>query len=543
MFQKLSIRLALAALLLVPLGLAAAQGPTNSSSIQAQAQVPRTIRISGELNELGASTVPSLETVRFTLYQDQQGTIPLWSETQQVEVAPRGRYTVLLGAGTEGGIPLPLFSSMDAHWLGVQLEGQHEQPPVLLVSVPYALKAADAETLGGLPASSFLRSDQASQGPMTPAAKAGREASVTPKALVPITGWGGTNYITKFTGAGTIGASSLFDNGFIGLRTTSPRTDADFNGTLTVNRLTLPQDSGSSLPTWNLDNSAGRFRIFTEPRFGANGTEILTATTNSFPAPNVIVNGFLTASRLRAWSIEFTNPEESFYPNLPPLVSLYTLPYYQIESSGTSFNLFYYFPISLGGFTSFVHVPALTVTGLPLRVGIGRSEPRSTLDVGGEIIATSRLLLARDDTATSQAWHMVNDASLFRLAHQSSLDPQGQAGTTVMVATESNRIGINTDAPTHSLDVAGNIGILGTGHGLIFPDGTVQTSASSPSGAFFGICISNSAGPQTCSCPRLLSQTQISGGQSCSVAGVPGNCTATSQAGPPVTYGACCVCN
>ena len=69
MYQKLSIRLALAALLLVPLGLAAAQGPTSSSSIQAQAQVPRTIRISGELNDLGASTVPSLETIRFTLVQ------------------------------------------------------------------------------------------------------------------------------------------------------------------------------------------------------------------------------------------------------------------------------------------------------------------------------------------------------------------------------------------------------------------------------------------------------------------------------------------
>src|SRR3990170_1578308 len=36
-----------------------------------------------------------------------------------------------------------------------------EQPRILLVSVPYALKAADAETLGGKPASAFVlaRSD------------------------------------------------------------------------------------------------------------------------------------------------------------------------------------------------------------------------------------------------------------------------------------------------------------------------------------------------------------------------------------------------
>jgi hypothetical protein len=38
----------------------------------------------------------------------------------------------------------------------VRINGGEEQPRVLLLSVPYALKAADAQTLGGLPASAFL---------------------------------------------------------------------------------------------------------------------------------------------------------------------------------------------------------------------------------------------------------------------------------------------------------------------------------------------------------------------------------------------------
>ena len=38
----------------------------------------------------------------------------------------------------------------------MNLPGEVEQPRVLLVSVPYALKAADADTLGGLPASAFV---------------------------------------------------------------------------------------------------------------------------------------------------------------------------------------------------------------------------------------------------------------------------------------------------------------------------------------------------------------------------------------------------
>jgi hypothetical protein len=39
---------------------------------------------------------------------------------------------------------------------GVQVQGQAEQPRVLLVSAPYALKAGDAGTIGGLPPSAFV---------------------------------------------------------------------------------------------------------------------------------------------------------------------------------------------------------------------------------------------------------------------------------------------------------------------------------------------------------------------------------------------------
>lgn len=38
----------------------------------------------------------------------------------------------------------------------MQPEGQAEQPRVSLLSVPYALRAADAQTVGGLPASAFV---------------------------------------------------------------------------------------------------------------------------------------------------------------------------------------------------------------------------------------------------------------------------------------------------------------------------------------------------------------------------------------------------
>ena len=58
-------------------------------------------------------------------------------------------------------MPLDLFTLGKARWLGVtpQLPAVGEQPRVLLVGVPYALKAADAETLAGLPASAFVQAE------------------------------------------------------------------------------------------------------------------------------------------------------------------------------------------------------------------------------------------------------------------------------------------------------------------------------------------------------------------------------------------------
>src|SRR6202030_1977270 len=82
----------------------------------------------------------------------------LWQEVQNVVVETDAHYSVLMGATQTEGMPLDLFTSGEPRWLGVQFNrsGEAEQPRVLLVSVPYALKAADADTLGGKPSSAYL---------------------------------------------------------------------------------------------------------------------------------------------------------------------------------------------------------------------------------------------------------------------------------------------------------------------------------------------------------------------------------------------------
>jgi hypothetical protein len=120
-----------------------------------QVVVPPMVKFSGVLN--GASSKPMTGTVgiTFSLYKEAQGGAALWVETQNVTLDKTGHYTALLGSTTSQGLPAALFASGEARWLSVQAQGEAEQPRTVLMSVPYALKALDAETIGGKPLSAL----------------------------------------------------------------------------------------------------------------------------------------------------------------------------------------------------------------------------------------------------------------------------------------------------------------------------------------------------------------------------------------------------
>lgn len=123
-----------------------AQGGESGDTGEAN-DLLRLIQFSGQLPATG------LQSVTFALYKTQDDASPEWLETQNVALDADGRFTVSLGSTTPDGLPQYLFTDNSARWLGVRLnqEGAEEQPRVLLMSVPYAMKAGDAETLGGLP--------------------------------------------------------------------------------------------------------------------------------------------------------------------------------------------------------------------------------------------------------------------------------------------------------------------------------------------------------------------------------------------------------
>jgi hypothetical protein len=107
----------------------------------------------------------------------------------------------------------------------VQAEGQAEQPRVLLVSVPYALKAADAETVGGKPLSAFVLTGTTTgtgADGLTYVDTRVLKQGLSGAGLLP-QGAGNPGYIGVFSDTTTLINSVIFQNGTsIGIGTTTP---------------------------------------------------------------------------------------------------------------------------------------------------------------------------------------------------------------------------------------------------------------------------------------------------------------------------------
>src|SRR5689334_730033 len=70
--------------------------------------VPRLITFSGALRDSNGLPITNVTSLRFAVYKDQYDGAPIWNEAQNVEPDQQGRYTVLLGAYSNGGLPIDL---------------------------------------------------------------------------------------------------------------------------------------------------------------------------------------------------------------------------------------------------------------------------------------------------------------------------------------------------------------------------------------------------------------------------------------------------
>jgi len=216
------------------------------SNETAQASVPRLVQFNGTLKDSAAHPVTGVASVTFAIYAEQDGGVALWSETQNVLADANGHYTVLLGSATANGVLSELFGTGQSRWLGVSIARQQELPRVLLASVPYALKAADADTLGGLPASAYVTTQSLAAtnaksairtftGANTTIVATPQAASVSlaPSGIPQVTptGSGTTDFIPMWTSSSVLGNSTIFESaGLVGIGTTTPAETLDVNG-------------------------------------------------------------------------------------------------------------------------------------------------------------------------------------------------------------------------------------------------------------------------------------------------------------------------
>ena len=111
------------------------------------ATLPQTISYQGYVKDAN-SGVPlnsNAVSMKFSLYSStRQGSGAIWSETQSPVSVANGIFSAQLGSVT------PISASFDvSYWLGVNINNSGELPLHPLSSVPYAQRAAAADTVGG----------------------------------------------------------------------------------------------------------------------------------------------------------------------------------------------------------------------------------------------------------------------------------------------------------------------------------------------------------------------------------------------------------
>jgi hypothetical protein len=226
--------------------------------------VPNLIRYGGAVRNLdGVANSSATLGITFAIYKQQEGGAPVWLETQNVTPDATDHYSVLLGSSRAEGLPSDLFAAQEERWLGVQVQGQPEQPRVLLVSVPYAMKAAEADKLAGHSASEFVTTDNLQsavqqqlqqQNPKGATAVIASGAGTTANSgVTPIV----TNPATNFVDTTTNQVVQVQQNGTgMGLTVSAPGTVAILG---TLNSIAKPGVVAGVEGTSTLNNGYGMF--------------------------------------------------------------------------------------------------------------------------------------------------------------------------------------------------------------------------------------------------------------------------------------------
>jgi hypothetical protein len=262
-----------------------------SSAAAAAPVVPQQVRYAGKLATRAGDTVEAV----FRIYAGAEGGDPLWTETQKIAVGEDGSYTVLLGAATPSGLPQTVFAGGVARWLGVSVERGPELDRVMLASVPYAMKSADAEALAGHAATDFVTQAQLAQ--LAAQTQTAQPAVATPAEQpegggTTVTGSGTAGTVPLWTGAATQGNSNIVQVGNeIGINEATPAAMLDVGGTANIRgQFNLPSvataTTTSGSPSELLQMSGSAWSTTTNAAVGQNFKFAVEPLNNNTATPS-----------------------------------------------------------------------------------------------------------------------------------------------------------------------------------------------------------------------------------------------------------------
>ena len=475
---------------------------TSFAQQQPSPTLPRMLRFTGAVTNSDGSARAGVVGIMFSVYKDQQGGAALWTEIQNVKLDANGNYSVLLGSEHPDGVPAELFTTNEARWLGVQVEADPEQPRVMLVSVPYALKAGDAETLGGRPLTDFVLTPEAS------GATGGTGSTATTSSTAPATSslrtssvsassTGTQNFVAKWMdNAGTLGNSAITEvSGFVGINTTSPGERLDISGGTGSNYLRVLTGSNNpgtkagfyaantfGSPIWRIqgDASSGNFDLSTgpsfAPRLAIDATSGYVGFGTTSPQERIDIAGGNSSSYLRiAPGSNAPGTKAGMYAVNAAGSPLWRL---QGDTSSGSFDL--------GVGPSFNS--RLAINYANGNVGFGTTAPQERVDIaGGTASNYLRIAAGANDPGTKVGFYAVNASGspMWRLQGDTSsgaldigVGPNFEPRISIDYSSGNVGIGVT---PGQKLSVAGMV--ESTSGGFKFPDGSVLSSAVNISGS------------------------------------------------------------
>jgi len=485
--RRVALFLAACAAVVSAIGLYAQQtdsiASTNNPPAVSQ-PVPRLIMLNGSVKDLAGKPLTGPVDLDFAIYKEQTDAAPLWQESQTLNVDEQGHYAALLGAMQAEGLPVDLFTSGEARWLGVSAGKLPEQPRVLLVSVPYALKANDAEMLGGKPASAYALAPPAesttSPGTGT-AGAAGPRGAATPDVAAPgtaksgpkpnVAGTGTQNYIPVWTNStGTLGNSVMYQSGSnVGIGTTTPVGLLDVGGSagdFRVNSSGVAVEFTRAGGNFVHAITAGGYLSFVvngNARLDATSSLKLDTNGNAyFPLGNVGI-GTTTPTGL----LDVAGPSGHFRVTKSGLAVEFSRPsanYIHASTAGGYFD-FVVNGNPVSDASSSLKLDANGNVYFPLgNVGIGTMTPAAKLDVAGSVGHF------QVDTSGAEFRFTRGGANYFLASTAGGYfdfvvngKTPSDANTSIKLAVNGDvdfmagRVGIGTATPAHALDVVGDI--------------------------------------------------------------------------------------